>query len=68
MKRLTVPLSAYHQQQLAELRTQAAQLKRDEQTILKTILGTRVAPNDPMWGWSCDVRADALVLTPKPAE
>lgn len=59
-----LPLSPYHQAQLAELRRLVAQCQHDEQTIVKTIIGAQHAPGDMVWTWPCTVTNDALVLTP----
>jgi hypothetical protein len=68
MADLTVrlPLSVGQRQLVADLQAQAAQVRRDLETVTKAIVaGDRTL--SAVDGWSIVIEADALVLTPPTA-
>lgn len=48
----------------AELSKQVAAIDRDTKTIVDTLLGTKWAPNDPLWGSAVALDTTHVIVTP----
>lgn len=64
-KPLRIPLSDSVRVRLAGLYQQKAQIDRDVKLIADTVIGTQLAPHDPLWNGSVELTDTEICITPK---